>query len=143
MLGIRLTDPVGRLVGAPVATIRPTDTLRVASVALVADQVGLLVVVDARGVRGVLSERDVVAAVAEDLDLDDARVRDHASAELVSVGEEATIVDAATAMAAAEVRHLAVTRGGEVVGVVSVRDIVHVLLEEVDADPELSIGSAR
>jgi hypothetical protein len=45
MLGIRLTDPIGRLVGDPVATIRSTDTLRDAARGLAAEGLGLLVVV--------------------------------------------------------------------------------------------------
>jgi CBS domain-containing protein len=132
MLGIRLTDPVGSIVGAAVATIRPTATLREAANALATDTVGLLVVVGARGVDGVLSERDIVAAIVDEVDVDVARVRDHATAELVSVDETASVVDAAAAMAAAEVRHLAITRRGEVVGVVSIRDVVNVLLEQAE-----------
>lgn len=132
MLGIRLTDPVGRLIGAPVATISPTATLRDAANALAADQVGLLVVVSPRGVHGVLSERDVIGAIVEELDLDLARVREHASAEIIGVEEDATVVDAAAAMAAGEVRHLAVTRDGAVTGVISIRDVVNVLLEQTE-----------
>jgi CBS domain-containing protein len=130
MLGIRLTDPVGRLIGQPVATISPTATLREAANALAADQVGLLVVVSPRGVHGVLSERDLILAIVEDTDLEVARVRDHASAEIIGVEEDATVVDAAGAMAAGEVRHLAVTRDGAMTGVISIRDVVNVLLEQ-------------
>jgi signal-transduction protein with cAMP-binding, CBS, and nucleotidyltransferase domain len=134
MLGIRLTDPIRTLIGAPVATIAPTATLRDAATALAADGVGLLVAVDPRGVRGVLSERDLVTAIADTVDLDDARVRDHCTGELVALDEHASVVDAAAAMSAAEVRHLAVTRDGEVVGVLSIRDVVDVLLEELAVD---------
>jgi CBS domain-containing protein len=134
MLGIRLTDPIGRLVGDPVATIRPTDTLRDAARALASEGLGLLVVVDHRGVVGVISERDLVLAVSDEADLDVERVRDYASTDLVSVEEDASVVDAAATMAAAEVRHLAVARHGVVVGVVSVRDIVNVLIEESEVE---------
>jgi signal-transduction protein with cAMP-binding, CBS, and nucleotidyltransferase domain len=130
MLGIRLTDPVGRLIGSPVATISPTATLREAANALAADEVGLLVVVSPRGVHGVLSERDVITAIVDETDLEVARVRDHASAEIIGVEETATIVEAASAMAAGEVRHLAITRDGAVTGVISIRDVVNVLLEQ-------------
>lgn len=132
MLGISLNDPVRTVTAVTVATITPTATLRAAAAALAADSVGLLVVVDARGVRGVLSERDIVLAIADDQDLTEARVRDHATADLVSIDEAASIIDAATTMAAAELRHLAVTRKDEVVGVVSVRDIVDVLVAQGD-----------
>ncbi len=130
MPGIRLSDPIGSLAGDPVATIRPTDTLRDAATALAADRVGLLVVVDARGVHGVLSERDVIAAITDDADLDDARVRDFASDHIIQVEEDVSIVDAAAVMSEAEVRHLGVARDGVTVGVVSVRDVVDVLLED-------------
>jgi len=129
MLGIRLTDPVSGLVGDPVATIGPTATLRAAAEAMASDSVGLLVVVDTRGVLGVISERDIVTAVADGADLDDERVRDRIVDDIVTVDEGASVADAAATMAAAEIRHLAVSRRGDIYGVVSVRDIVNVLLE--------------
>jgi CBS domain-containing protein len=132
MLGISFKDPVGSVTAPAVATIPPTATLRDAADTLAADGVGLLVVVDARGVRGVLSERDIVLAIADNHDLTEARVRDHASTDLVGIDEAASILDAATAMAAAELRHLAVTRNDEVVGIISVRDIVDVLVAQGD-----------
>jgi CBS domain-containing protein len=139
MLGITFHDPVRTLMAPTVATVAPTATLRDAATALAADAVGLLVVVDARGVRGVLSERDIILALTDDVELSEARVRDHASTDLVQVDEEAAIIDAANLMAAAEVRHLAVTRSDEVVGVLSVRDILGVLV----AQPEAETASSR
>lgn len=133
---VTLHDPIGRLVGAPVATITPTSTLRAAANALAADGVGLLVVVDARGVRGVFSERDVVTAIAEDVDLDDARVRDYATSDVIQVEEAASVLDAAAAMSDAQVRHLAVARRGVVTGVVSIRDVVRVLVDEQRGTPD-------
>jgi CBS domain-containing protein len=137
MTGLRMTDPVGWLLGNVVATVRPSATLREASRRLVREHVGLLVVVGVAGPEGVLAERDVVAAVADDVDLDAERVRDHATADLVTIDETATIAEAASAMGVAEIRHLAVERGGEVVGVVSVRDVLAVMVESPD-DAELT-----
>ena len=126
----RLLDPIGGLVSDPVAAIKPTATLLDAADALASEGLGLLVVVDGGGVRGVLSERDIITAIAERVDLDTARVRDHASTELVHVEEDATVLEAAAEMASAEVRHLAVARRGVVVGVVSVREVIQALLAE-------------
>jgi CBS domain-containing protein len=120
--------PIGELVSPAVATILPTATLRAAVEAMVADGLGLLVVAEATGPTGVLSERDIVAAIAEDLDLDEERVRDHCSDEIVAVDAEASVEDAARAMADAQIRHLAVTRDGQVIGVVSVRDVLRILV---------------
>lgn len=124
----KLTDPIGMLSGAPVATIRPTQTLREAVEALTAEGIGILVVVDSSGVRGVISERDIVTAIAEDTDLADARVLDWMTAELIQVPEDATVADAAATMAESQIRHVAVTRNDTVTGVVSVREILKVLV---------------
>jgi CBS domain-containing protein len=120
-------ETIGGLVSPAVATIEPTATLRAAAETMVADGLGLLVVVGTNGPTGVLSERDIVVAVAEGLDLEDERVRDHGSVEIVSVDEGATVADAARAMADAQIRHLAVTHDGSVMGVVSVRDVLREL----------------
>lgn len=122
-------DPIGALMSPAVATILPTATLREAAESMMADGLGLLVVLDANGPQGVLSERDIVAAIVEDLDLGVERVRDHGTDEIVSVAHDATVADAARAMADAQIRHLAVTRDGAVVGVVSVRDVLRSLVD--------------
>lgn len=119
---------VGTLASPAVATILPTATLREAADAMMTDGLGLLVVSDANGPRGVLGERDLVAAISEGLDLDIERARDHGSDDIVGVEAEASIVDAAHAMADAQIRHLAVLRGGAVVGIVSIRDVLHALI---------------
>ncbi len=130
MDGIARDDAVGRLVSPAVATIHPTATLGAAVESMAADRLGLLVVADAAGVVGVISERDIVAALADDADLAEERVRDHCASEIVSVDEGASVEVAARAMADAEIRHLAVTRDGAVIGVVSVRDVLTVLLSD-------------
>lgn len=130
-----VTDPVARLVRGTVATVAPSATLVDAARALTREHLGLLVVVDRRGVCGVLSERDIVVAAAEGATLDEERVIDHASADIVSVDERDTIGLAARIMAEAEVRHLTVTRGGEIVGVVSVRDLIPALAGHAAQEP--------
>lgn len=123
------TDPVGDLIGAPVATIPPTATLRQVAEALVTDDVGLLVVVDPGGVRGVISERDIVTAVADGLDLDEERALDAASTDVVSVETDTSVLEAARTMAGAGIRHLAVAERGVTTGVLSIRDVLGILLD--------------
>ncbi len=124
------TDPVGGLIGSPVATISPTATLRQAAEGLVADDVGLLVVVDPGGVRGVISERDVMGAIADNLDMDEERVLDSASTDVISVETGTSILEAARTMAEAGIRHLAVKERGVTTGVVSIRDVLGILLHQ-------------
>jgi CBS domain-containing protein len=121
--------PIGALISPAVATILPTATLREAVEAMATDGLGLLVVTGATGPIGVLSERDIIVALADELHLEDERAQDHCSHDIVGVDFDATIEDAARGMSAAQIRHLAVTRDGQLIGVVSVRDLLRVLLD--------------
>ena len=127
-----VTDPVASLLAGAVATVAPSATLTAAARALTREHLGLLLVVDRDGVAGVLSERDIVAAAADDAQLGIERVIDHANLDIVTIDEDEPIARAAALMAAAEVRHLAVARAEQIIGVVSVRDVVAVLAADHD-----------
>jgi len=127
MSGAGTSAAIGTLVSPAVATIGSTTTLKQAADTMAEDGLGLLVVADADGPVGVLGERDIIVAIAQELDLAEERVRDHCANDIVSVDEDASVAEAARAMADAQIRHLAVTRDGAVVGVVSVRDVLRVL----------------
>lgn len=131
MAGILPTDPVSKLTSLAVATIAPTGTLQAAAEAMTSEELGLLVVTTGKddGSVSVLSERDIVAAIAEGLDLGSERVVDHCRSEVVAVEETVSIADAARTMAEARIRHLAVSRDGYVIGIVSIRDVIVVLVD--------------
>ncbi|MFA9444535.1 CBS domain-containing protein [Egicoccus sp. AB-alg6-2] len=122
------TITVASVVRSPIASIAPSATLEQAARRLAADELGLLVVLGPQGVRGVLSERDLVNAVAEGYDLGVERVADHAVTDVLGVAETATLGEAARVMHEAGIRHLLVTRHGTTVGVVSMRDVLEGLL---------------
>jgi CBS domain-containing protein len=110
-----------------VLTVGPDHSLREASRAMAARRVGAAVVLDAdsEGV-GILTERDVLDSVGAGQDPDSERVRDHLTGDLVYAAPTWTIQDAADAMVRGGFRHLIVLESGEVVGILSVRDIVRV-----------------
>ena len=110
-----------------VLTVGPDHSLREASRAMAARRVGAAVVLDAdsEGV-GILTERDVLDSVGAGQDPDSERVRDHLTGDLVYAAPTWTISDAADAMVRGGFRHLIVLESGEVVGILSVRDIVRV-----------------
>jgi signal-transduction protein with cAMP-binding, CBS, and nucleotidyltransferase domain len=76
-----------------------------------------------------VSERDVARALADDVDPDDLWSADVASADLVIVDVRDRILQVAFRMLEANIRHVALERDGEVVGVVSSRDVFAVLAE--------------
>jgi CBS domain-containing protein len=87
--------------------------------------VGAAIVVDpdAHG-PGILTERDILRAVADGVDLDAARVADHLTADIVCAAPDWSLEQAAAEMVRGNFRHLIVVDQGEVVGMLSVRDIV-------------------
>ena len=123
-----LDEPVASVAHTVIADVHATDTLREAAMRLAINHVGLLVVRRGALAVGVLSERDVVAALSEGADVDEARVEEAMTEDIAGVQETAPLRDAATVMAANGIRHLLVRRDGRVTGVVSARDVLAALM---------------
>jgi CBS domain-containing protein len=114
--------PVRIFVSADVITIAPTASLREAARAIADASIGMLVIGTADNIQAVVSERDIVRAVAEGLDLDSVPVIDIGSSELVWVDADEFIGAAAEEMMKDYVRHALVRDEGGLVGVLSMRD---------------------
>ncbi|MEU9821214.1 cyclic nucleotide-binding/CBS domain-containing protein [Pseudonocardia alni] len=115
---------------SPVGEVEWDRSLRDAARDLAADEIGVLLVVRRRSAVGIVSERDLVAAVAEGLDPDDTIVEDAMTTEIVSVDVSAAVTTAAEVMLEAGIRHLLATRDGSPAGIVSIRDVLAAVLEE-------------
>ena len=107
-----------------VLTIGPDHTLREAARRMAARHVGAAVVLDADSGIGILTERDVLVSIGEGQNPDTERVADHLTGDLVFAAPDWSLEAAAEAMVRGGFRHLVVLDGGEVVGMLSVRDIV-------------------
>ena len=118
--------------GDVVATVRPDATLQEAAEALVADDVGLLVVGTAEQVEAVVSERDLVRAIALGRDLQTTLVRDVASRRLVWCDATAIVAEVGELMMEQYVRHVLVEDAERLVGVVSARDLLGAYVSEPD-----------
>jgi CBS domain-containing protein len=112
---------------ATVLTVGPAHTLRQAARQMAARKVGAALVLDpdADG-PGILTERDVLLAVAAGQDPDVELVADHLTPDAVSVDPGMSLEQAASAMVRGGFRHLVVCEGAELLGVLSVRDVVGV-----------------
>jgi CBS domain-containing protein len=116
--------PISVYTSEEVATIRPEASLLDAVRGLVADEVGLLVVGTPDRVLGVLSERDVVRAIAAGRDPGSTTVTEIAPSGLVWCEPTATVAEVARLMMTEYVRHVLVGAGDHLVGVVSARDLL-------------------
>jgi CBS domain-containing protein len=114
----------------PVATVDGSTTLAEAAEALAAGEIGAVCVTEEGRLAGIVSERDVVAHVAAGADLSHLSAADVMSNDLVSVSPAESVLVAARRMEDAQVRHLPVVDDGKIAGIVSIRDLFTVLLDE-------------
>lgn len=106
-------------------------SLRQAARLMTARGVGAAVVMDPDGAGpGIITERDILQAFAAGPDAADEPVGEHVTASVVYAEPEWSLDHAAAAMIQGGFRHLVVMRGGDVAGVISVRDIVRMWADE-------------
>ena len=114
-----------------VLTVGPSHTLREAARRMSSRKVGAAVVLDGdQDQPGILTERDILDAVGKGQDVDAELVADHLTSDIVVAHPDWGLEKAAAAMVAGGFRHLVVCQGPEVVGMLSVRDIVRVSTRE-------------
>ena len=108
-----------------VLTVGPGHTLREAA-RLMADRgVGAAVVIDPDGEGpAIVTERDMLISLGAGEDPDTERVADHLTSDVVYAEPDWPLEQAAAEMVRGRFRHLIVTEGADVVGVLSVRDVV-------------------
>lgn len=114
-----------------VLTVGPGHTLREAARLMTEKSVGAAVVIDEEypGPR-IISERDILNSLGRGEDPDRERVGDHMSDTLICAAPDWSLERAAMEMSKRHVRHLVVVESGELVGVLSMRDIVRVWTSE-------------
>jgi CBS domain-containing protein len=108
-----------------VLTINPGHSLREAARAMADRNVGAAVVIDLEQPGpGIVTERDILQSIARGQDPDRERVAEHLSADLTFASPDWSLERAAEAMVRGGFRHLVVVDGGQMTGVLSMRDIV-------------------
>ena len=107
-----------------VVTVGPDHTLREAARRMHARNVGAAVVFDSDQGPGIITERDILASNGLGQDVDAELVRDHLSTKLVYAVADWSLERAAEEMTRGAFRHVIVMDGSEVVGILSMRDIV-------------------
>jgi len=109
------------------AVVGPEHTLRQASVRMIQNWTGAAVVLDgALPGPGVITERDLLRALADGLDPDTEHVGDHMTEELITAAPGWPLARAAALMVKHGIRHVLVFDGGELTGILSMRDVVRV-----------------
>jgi len=128
-------NPVRDVMSRGAISIDEKLTLRSLAAVLAELDIGVAVVARPDGSAGVVSERDVVRALADGADPEEVWAGDVMIDDLVLAEPEETIVDVAERMVAEGVRHVTIVDRGTIVAVVSVRDVLPILADYARATP--------
>ena len=114
-----------------VLTVGPGHTLREAAGKMVEKGTGAAIVIDDElPAPGIITERDLLLSVGNGEDPDSERVAEHMSDSVIAAAPDWSLERAAAEMSRRGIRHLVVYEGPELVGVLSMRDIVRVWTSE-------------
>jgi CBS domain-containing protein len=109
-------------------TVAPGDSLSDVAQRMVDRDVGAVLVMDGSNLSGILTERDVLRAVAAGIE-EQAVVSDWMTRDPETMGPDDTTQHAAVLMIHGGFRHLPLVEGSEVVGMLSIRDLMRVVLD--------------
>jgi len=122
------------LVGGSAEVIGPEATLLDAAEHMIKSGVGCLGVISRRELVGILTEHDLVQAVADDADPEVATVADWMSEAPDTMPSDVVVREAATWLLEAGYHHLPVMEAGELLGIVTVKDLLWAMLDVTSTD---------
>jgi len=115
---------LGEIVKPNFIAVAPEDTLGEVAERMRAQNVGAVVVKDFGRLIGILSERDMLLAMAARVHTSEARVRQWMTADPITASPDMSLDDAAQVMLDNGFRHLPVVDGSNVLGIVSLRRVL-------------------
>ena len=129
----RLADLMSR----DVLAVEPEDTIGFVAQQMVERNVGSAVVTDFGRLIGILTERDMLRAVADRVHSSEARAREWMTPNPITASESDPAGEAARTMLENGFRHLPVVEGERAVGIVSLRDVARFALNAELATEQL------
>ena len=123
--------------GSDVISAAPDASLLEVAATLAENRIGAVLVMQSDGtVAGIISERDVVRALAQRGELGQTKVSEFMTRELITCRPDATIDQIMSLMTEGRVRHLPVMEDGELRGMISIGDVVKRRIAEVEFEAE-------
>ena len=139
-IGLRTKMIVRDVMSSPVVTIDEEETTNKAAANMDMHDLGAVIVTNKVGKSiGIITERDlVIRVIAKNLKPDTVKAKEIMTAPLVTIEPEATITDAARRMTRLDIRRLVVIYKGNLVGIISSKDVLGVMPELIEIMQERS-----
>ena len=119
-----------------VHTVEPDDTVFTAVTRMVEMNIGALLVTEGEGIKGIMTERDYLRFItAKGRTARDTPVKEVMTSKVIYVTPDTELNEVMTIMTAERIRHVPVLREGELLGIVSIGDVV----KQISQDQEIHI----
>jgi CBS domain-containing protein len=124
--------------GNAVITVKPSETLHEVAGMLAKHRIGAVIVIDAGGaIAGIVSERDVVRALANEGAAALRRTaREFMTAKVRTCSPRDTETGLMGLMTEHRIRHLPVVEDGKLAGMISIGDVVKLRIEMIEREAE-------
>ena len=121
--------------GRAIISIDPGSSLQQAAALLAERRIGCVPVIEEGEVVGMLSERDIVRAVGEyGPDAFNRSVRELMTSQVIAITSDLPVISALSLMTQRRIRHLPVVEGGELIGFISIGDLVKYRIDRIEAE---------
>ena len=132
---MRISDVIGTKSSKDVITIAPDATVRDLIRLLGQHNVGALIVsTDGAAVDGIVSERDVVRHLLDSDDILDGAVSAIMTVDVATAAPDTSLDEMRALMTERRIRHVPILDGGELVGIVSIGDVVKSRIGELESE---------
>ncbi len=123
--------------GSAIQSTAPATTLLAAIKKLNEHNIGALLVIDNKKLAGVITERDVLHATAEHGNkIDELKVEDFMTKDLITCSKNETVDNVMELMTVNHIRHLPILENEELVGIISIGDVVKAQLKKTKAEAD-------
>jgi CBS domain-containing protein len=129
---------VGEIMHSDVKTASASDSFTDVAKVMRSNGISSVVVLDGKKLQGIVTERDIVNLVAEGGDPSTTTVEGGMTRlDLITVDPKTELSEAAELMVSNNIRHLPIVDGGNVVGIVSIRDMTRWAADELSGGHEM------
>lgn len=118
----------------PLISVTRETSVRAVVALLHDNRIGAVLVIENGEILGIVSERDIVAALHDHADVLDLRACDIMTANVITVPPQHSIVECMAVMTDRRIRHLPIVEGGTLRGLVSIGDLVKRRIEDAEAE---------
>jgi CBS domain-containing protein len=117
---------VGEAMSAKLVTMDSSSSLAEAASVMSQARVGSVLIIDGERLAGILTERDIVRAISHDIGAPRDAIAHWMTAAPKTVEPSSSLDEARDLMDRSHIRHLPVTEGGRLVGMLSMRDLIRI-----------------